>query len=64
MTSLRHLCINLFEQDPSSLGRAKKRRKAGWSDTYRAKIVFAYQFMCACPEPSVLAVPLRATVPV
>ena len=40
MTSLRHLCINLFEQEPSSLGLAKKRRKAGWNDAYRAKVVF------------------------
>lgn len=39
MTSLRHLCINLFEQEPSSLGLAKKRRKAGWNDDYRAKVV-------------------------
>ena len=40
MTSLRHLCINLFEQEPSSMGLAKKRCKAGWSDAYRAKVVF------------------------
>ena len=39
MTSLRHLCINLFEQEPSSLGLAKKRRKAAWNDDYRAKVV-------------------------
>ena len=32
--------INLFEQEPSSLGLAKKRRKAGWNDAYRAKVVF------------------------
>jgi predicted transposase YbfD/YdcC len=36
MTSLRHLCINLFEQEPSSLGPTKRRRKAGWNDDYRA----------------------------
>jgi predicted transposase YbfD/YdcC len=40
MTSLRHLCINLFEQEPSSMGLAKKRRKAVWNDAYRAKVVF------------------------
>ena len=27
MTSLRHLCINLFAQKPSSMGLAKKRSK-------------------------------------
>ena len=40
MTSLRHLCMNLFEQEPSSLSLAKKRRKAAWNDDYRAKVVF------------------------
>jgi len=40
MTSLRHLCIILFNQEPSSLGIAKQRRKAGWNDDYRAKVVF------------------------
>ena len=40
MTSLRHLCMNLFEQEPSSLSLAKKRRKAACTDDYRAKIVF------------------------
>ncbi len=40
MTSLRHLCINLFEQEPASMGLAKKRRKAGGNDAYRAKVMF------------------------
>jgi predicted transposase YbfD/YdcC len=40
MTSIRHLCMNLFEQQPSSLSLAKKRRKAAWNDDYRAKVVF------------------------
>ncbi len=39
MTSLRHLCMNLFEQEPSSLSLTKKRRKAAWNDDYRAKVV-------------------------
>jgi predicted transposase YbfD/YdcC len=40
MTSVRHLCMNLFEQEGSSLSLAKKRRKAAWNDDYRAKVVF------------------------
>ena len=40
MTSIRHLCMNLFEQEPSSLRLSKKRRKAAWNDNYRAKVVF------------------------
>ncbi len=41
MTSMRHLSLNLFEREPSSLSMAKKRRKAAWSDDYRAKVLFA-----------------------
>jgi predicted transposase YbfD/YdcC len=40
MTSIRHLCMNLFEQEPSSMRLSKKRRKAAWNDDYRAKVVF------------------------
>jgi len=41
MTSMRHLCLNLFEREPSSLSMAKKRRKASWNDDYRAKVLFS-----------------------
>ncbi len=40
MTSIRHLCMNLFDQEPSSLSLAKKRRKAAWNHDFRAKVVF------------------------
>ncbi len=40
MTSIRHLCMNLFELESSSLRLSKKRRKAAWNDDYRAKVVF------------------------
>lgn len=40
MTSIRHLCMNLFEREPSSLRLSKKRRKATWNDDYRSKVVF------------------------
>jgi predicted transposase YbfD/YdcC len=39
-TSIRHLCMNLFEQEPSKLRLAQKRRKAAWDDDYRAKVIF------------------------
>jgi hypothetical protein len=32
--------VNLFDQEPSSLSLAKKRRKAAWNDDFRAKVVF------------------------
>jgi predicted transposase YbfD/YdcC len=40
MTSIRHLCMNLFERESSSLRLSQKRRKAAWNDNYRAKVVF------------------------
>lgn len=40
MTSVRHLSMNLFEQEGSAISLAKKRRKAAWNDDYRAKVVF------------------------
>lgn len=41
MTSIRHLCLNLFEREPSSLSMAKKKRKASWNDNYRSKVLFS-----------------------
>ena len=41
MTSIRHLCMNLFEREASSMSLAKKRRKAAWNDDYRAKVIFS-----------------------
>ena len=40
MTAIRHLCMNLFEHEPSKLRLAQKRRKAAWDDDYRAKVIF------------------------
>ena len=40
MTTIRHLSMNLFEQEPSNLRLSQKRRKAAWNDDYRAKVVF------------------------
>ncbi|NEV65460.1 ISAs1 family transposase, partial [Thiorhodococcus minor] len=39
LTGIRHLCMNLFEQEPSKLRMSKKRRKATWNDDYRAKVL-------------------------
>jgi len=40
MTSIKQLCLNLFEQEDSPLSLPKKRRKAAWDDNYRAKVLF------------------------
>lgn len=40
LTSIRHLCMNLFVQEPSKLRLAQKRRKVAWNDGYRAKAIF------------------------
>jgi predicted transposase YbfD/YdcC len=40
LTTVRHLCMNLFEREPSKQRLARKRRKAGWNDAYRAKVIF------------------------
>jgi len=40
MTALRHLCMNLFEQEPSRMRLSQKRCKAAWNDSYRAKVLF------------------------
>jgi len=34
MTTLRHLAMNLSEQEPSKLRLAQKRRKAAWNHAY------------------------------
>lgn len=41
MTSIKHICLNLFEQEGSSISMAKKRRKAAWSDKFRSKVLFS-----------------------
>lgn len=44
MTMTRHLCMGLFDFDTTQGSLAKKRRKASWSDNYRAKLVFGQIF--------------------
>lgn len=39
MTTIRHVCVNLFQQEESKLSMKKKRNKAAWNDGYRAKLL-------------------------
>ena len=41
MTAIRHLCVNLFQKEPSNLSFKKKRLKAAWDDDFRGKVLFA-----------------------
>jgi len=36
--------MGLFDTDTTPISLAKKRRKASWSDAYRAKLVFGLKF--------------------
>jgi len=40
MTNIRNLCMNLFEQEPSTLRLSQKHRKVVWNDDYRANVIF------------------------
>jgi predicted transposase YbfD/YdcC len=41
MTSIRHLCLNLFQKEGSEISLNKKRLKAAWDDGFRNKVLFA-----------------------
>ncbi len=40
-TGIRHLCMNLFQKEPSKTSLNKKRLTAAWSDTFRSKVLLA-----------------------
>ncbi|WP_341328014.1 ISAs1 family transposase [Methylotuvimicrobium sp. KM2] len=44
MTTIGHICVNLFQQEKSKLSMKKKRLKAAWNDRYRARLLFVQQF--------------------
>jgi predicted transposase YbfD/YdcC len=41
MTTIRHICLNLFQNEPSKLSIKRKRLKAAWDDDFRCNILFA-----------------------
>ena len=41
MTAIRHLCLNLFQQESSRLSIKKKRLKAAWDDDFRYNVLFS-----------------------
>ena len=42
--TIRHMCLGLFDADATPGSLAKKRRKAAWSDSYRARLLFGKDF--------------------
>ena len=40
MTTIRHICLNLFQKEPSKISTKRKMNRAAWSDGYRAKLLF------------------------
>ena len=41
MTTIRHLCLNLFQKEPSKLSIRKKCLKAAWDDSFRCNVLLA-----------------------
>jgi predicted transposase YbfD/YdcC len=44
MTAIRHVCLNLFQQESSKLSVKRKRHKAAWDDAFRAKVIYEEYF--------------------
>ena len=40
MTAIRHVWLNVFQQESSKLNVKRKRHKAAWDDVFRAKVLF------------------------
>ena len=41
MTTIRHICSNLFQKESSDLSIKRKRLKAAWDDNFRRNVLFA-----------------------
>ncbi len=41
MTTIRHLCLNLFQKESSKLSIKRKRLKAAWDDDFRYNVLLA-----------------------
>jgi predicted transposase YbfD/YdcC len=41
MTTIRHICLNLFQKEPSKLSLKRKQKTAAWDDSFRSKVLFA-----------------------
>jgi predicted transposase YbfD/YdcC len=41
MTTIIHLCLNLFQKESSKLSLKRKQKKAAWDDNFRANVLFA-----------------------
>jgi predicted transposase YbfD/YdcC len=44
MATVRHVCVNLFQQGASKLSMKKKKLKAAWNDAYRSKLFLGMSF--------------------
>lgn len=40
MSTIRHICLNLFQKEVSKLSIKKKKLKAAWNDDFRYKVLF------------------------
>ena len=40
LATIRHICLNLFQKEPSKISTKKKMNRAAWSDGYRSKLLF------------------------
>jgi predicted transposase YbfD/YdcC len=40
MTTIRHICINLFQKNEAKISIRRKRNKAAWNDDFRANVLF------------------------
>jgi predicted transposase YbfD/YdcC len=44
MTTIRHLSLNILQQEPLKMSIKKKRLKSGWNDEFRSKVLFGGNF--------------------